>query len=152
MGITEEMHIDCPPATAFDLMADVRQLTEWNEGASRAEMTSAGPIGQGSRFVAVNRGQEMESTITRFDRPERLDFSVTGKTMAVAAVFRFTEAGAAGRSGDDVGTVCVVEPVEVAVPLGVRQVVPRDRDASPPCLRFATPSGYGTPAPTVAAE
>jgi hypothetical protein len=36
----------------------------------------------------------MESTITRFDRPERLDFSVTGKAMDVAAVFRFTEAGA----------------------------------------------------------
>ena len=94
MTITEEMHIDCPPATAFDLMADVRKLTDWNDGASRAEMASAGPIGQGSRFVAVNRGQEMESTITRFDRPERLDFSVTGKAMDVAAMFRFTEAGA----------------------------------------------------------
>jgi uncharacterized protein YndB with AHSA1/START domain len=94
MAITEEMHIDCPPATAFDLMADVRKLTDWNQGASRAEMTSAGPIGQGSRFVAVNRGQEMESTITRFDRPERLDFSVTGKAMDVSAVFRFTAAGA----------------------------------------------------------
>lgn len=93
MAITEEMHIDCPPTTAFDLMADVRKLTHWNDGASRAEMTSAGPIGQGSRFVSVNRGQEMESTITTFDRPERLDFSVTGKAMDVAAVFRFTEAG-----------------------------------------------------------
>ena len=94
MTITEEIHIDCPPATAFDLMADVRKLTDWNEGASTAAMTSAEPIGQGSRFVAVNRGQEMESTITRFDRPERLDFSVTGKAMDVAAMFRFTEAGA----------------------------------------------------------
>jgi len=94
MAITEEVHIDCPPAAAFDLMADVRKLTDWNEGASRAEMTSAEPIGQGSRFLAVNRGQEMESTITRFDRPERLGFSVTGKAMDVAAVFRFTEAGA----------------------------------------------------------
>ena len=94
MAITEQLQIDCPPATAFDLMADVRKLTDWNEGASKAEMTSAGPIGQGSRFEVVNRGQTMESTITRFDRPEHLDFSVTGKAMDVAAEFRFTEVGA----------------------------------------------------------
>ena len=93
MAITEELQIDCPPATAFDLMADVRKLTDWNEGASKAEMTSAGPIKQGSQFVVVNRGQAMESTITRFDRPARLDFSVTGKAMDVAAEFRFREAG-----------------------------------------------------------
>ncbi len=91
MTITEHMHIDCPPATAFDLMADVRRLPDWNAGASRAEMRSDGPIGQGSRFIAVNRGQELESTITTFARPERLDFSVTGKAMDVAAAFRFTE-------------------------------------------------------------
>ena len=95
MAITETMHIECPPEAAFDLMADVRRLTDWNEGATRAEMTSAGPIREGSRFVAVNRGQEMESTITRFDRPERLDFSVTGKVMDVTAAFRFAEAGSA---------------------------------------------------------
>lgn len=94
MTITEQMHIDCPPATAFDLMADVRKLTDWNDGASRAEMKSDGPIGQGSQFVAVNRGQEMESTITTFDRPERLDFAVTGKAMDVAAAFHFTADGA----------------------------------------------------------
>ena len=94
MTITEEFHIDCPPETAFDLMADVRKLTDWNEGASRAEMMSDGPIGHGSKFVAVNRGQEMKSTITTFERPERLDFSVAGKTMNVDATFRFTQAAA----------------------------------------------------------
>lgn len=94
MTMTEQMHIDCPPATAFDLMADVRKLTDWNDGASKAVMKSAGPIGQGSKFITVNRGQELESTITTFDRPERLDFSVTGKAMDVDAAFHFTEAGA----------------------------------------------------------
>ena len=43
----------------------------------------------------------MESNITRFDRPDRLDFSVTGKAMDVAAVFRFTEVG--------FGTTLVIE-------------------------------------------
>lgn len=101
MTIREELHIDCSPATVFDLMADVRKLTAWNGGASRAEMTSAEPIGQGSRFMTVNRGQELESVITTFDRPERLDFAVSGKAMDVAGTFRFTEAGA--------GTALVME-------------------------------------------
>ena len=93
MTITEEMHISCPPETVFDRMADVRKLTDWNDGASKSQMTTDGPIGPGSRFIAVNRGQELESTITRFDRPERLDFSVTGKALDVDTVFHFTEAG-----------------------------------------------------------
>ena len=93
MTIREELHIDCPPETAFDLMADVRKLTDWNDGASKAEMRSAGPVGPGSTFIAVNRGQEMESTITTFQRPDRLDFSVKGKAMDVAATFRFSGVG-----------------------------------------------------------
>lgn len=93
MTISEQLHIDCPPATAFDLMADVRKLTEWNDGASKAEMTSAEPIGHESTFVAVNRGQEMKTAIVTFERPERLDFSVTGKTMDVAARFHFESVG-----------------------------------------------------------
>ncbi len=101
MTIREELHIDCPPATAFDLMADVRKLTEWNDGASKAEMRSAEPVGPGSTFIAVNRGQEMESTITTFQRPDRLDFSVKGKAMDVAATFMFSGAGS--------GTQLVIE-------------------------------------------
>jgi len=90
MTITEVLHIDCPPAIAFDLMADVRNLTRWNDGASRAELMTEEPIGLGTRFVAVNRGQELEQTITRFDRPGRIDFDVTGKLLDVASTFTFT--------------------------------------------------------------
>lgn len=91
MTINEELHIDCPPELAFDLMADVRHLTTWNEGASRAELTTGEPIERGSRFTTVNRGQELESTITVFDRPERLDFDVTSKRLDVAGTFTFAE-------------------------------------------------------------
>ena len=35
----------------------------------------------------------METTITTFNRPERLDFAVTGRAMDVAARFRFGSAG-----------------------------------------------------------
>ena len=76
---------------AFDLMADVSQITDWNGSVSRAEMTSDGPIGKGSRFITVNRGQELESTITTYDRPERLEFDVRGKMMDVAGTFEFSE-------------------------------------------------------------
>lgn len=101
MTMREEMHITCQPATVFDLMADVRNLTEWNDGASRAELTSAEPIGEGSRFETVNRGQRLTSTITTFERPARLDFSVTNKNLDVDTTFLFTET--------DTGTDLVIE-------------------------------------------
>jgi uncharacterized protein YndB with AHSA1/START domain len=91
MTIKEELHIDCPPAMAFDLMADVRHLTTWNDAASRAELIGSEPIGNGSRFIAVNRGQEAESTIVVFDRPDHLEFEVLNKRLDVAATFTFTE-------------------------------------------------------------
>ena len=91
MTISEELHIDCPPAMAFDLMADVRHLTTWNDAASRAELTTGEPIGEGSRFIAVNRGQEAESTIVRFDRPARLEFQVLNRRLDVDATFTFAE-------------------------------------------------------------
>ncbi len=91
MEIREELHINCHPALAFDLMADVRRITEWNGGASSAEMLSPEPIGVGSRFSTVNRGQTLESTIRTFERPDLLEFDVTGKAMDVAGTFAFTE-------------------------------------------------------------
>lgn len=99
--IAEELHIDCPPTMAFDLMADVRNLTRWNEGATRAELLTDEPIAQGARFATVNRGQQMESTVTRFDRPGRLDFDVTSRFMDVASTFTFTPSGS--------GTTLVIE-------------------------------------------
>lgn len=92
MTIREQMNINCPPATAFDLMADVRKLPEWNDAASEAEMLSSGPIGQGTTFLAINRGQRMKSTITSFDRPKRLEFSVSNRALDVDARFIFHEA------------------------------------------------------------
>ena len=91
MTIREELHIDCPPELAFDLMADVRHLKAWNEGASRADLITGEPIERGSRFTTVNRGQELESTITVFDRPGRIDFDVTSKRLDVDSTFTFTE-------------------------------------------------------------
>lgn len=89
--LTEVLNIDCPKMLAFDLMADVEQITRWNGGASKSEMIGEEPIGKGSQFKTVNRGQEMASTITTFERPDRLEFAVNGKAMDVHGTFIFTE-------------------------------------------------------------
>lgn len=54
-------------------------------------MTTDEPIGQGSQFVTVNKIQQQEVAITKFDRPERLDFEVTGKRMDIPTTFTFWE-------------------------------------------------------------
>lgn len=92
MTITEDLHIECAPVTAFDLMADVRNETQWNDGVSRAELTTEEPVGEGSKFVTDHRGPLglIESTITVFDRPGRLEFGATGKRMDLAISFTFT--------------------------------------------------------------
>jgi len=89
--IKEELHINCSPTKAFDLMADVREITRWNDGASQADLLTEEPLGLGSQFVTINRGQRLESTITKFDRPERLEFAVTGKMMDVNGTFAFVD-------------------------------------------------------------
>lgn len=91
MALTEELHIDCPSTTAFDLMADARNETRWNGSVSRAELTTDEPVGKGSQFIVVNRGREDEATITGFDRPEHLEFAVTSKSMDIAITYTFAE-------------------------------------------------------------
>lgn len=85
------MRIDCPSTTVFDLMADARNETRWNGSVSRAELMTDEPIGEGSRFIVVNRGREDEATITAFDRPDRLEFAVTSKAMDIDITYTFAE-------------------------------------------------------------
>ena len=95
MRITEDLPIDCLPATAFDLMADVRNESQWNDDVSRAELTTGEPVGHGSQFVTYHGPPlgQVESTITMFDRPAHLEFSATSKRMDLAISFAFTETG-----------------------------------------------------------
>lgn len=93
MRMTEDLPIDCPPATAFDLMADVRNEPQWNDDVSRAELTTGEPVGHGSQFVTHHGPPlgQIESTITVFERPARLEFDATSKRMDLAIAFTFTE-------------------------------------------------------------
>lgn len=91
MGFADEMHIGSPSATVFDLLADARNETRWNGSVLRAELITDEPIGTGSKFVVEDKRGEHEVTITVFDRPERIEFALTGKDMDVAIKYTFTE-------------------------------------------------------------
>jgi hypothetical protein len=73
-------------------MADARNEPQWNSQVSTSELLSGEPIGQGSQFETTNRGQKYQATITTYERPTRLVFDVTGKTMDIRAAFDFAAA------------------------------------------------------------
>ena len=88
MRITTTTRIDCPPENVFDMLADLRNDTQWNSRVSRAELRSPEPIGLGSRFAIVNGGSPYDVTITSYDRPSRLVFEASGKPdLTIACAF-----------------------------------------------------------------
>jgi len=91
MALDVNQVIAVPPDVAFDAMVDVRNEVHWNSKVTRSELLSDEPIGQGSRFQTVNRGQLYDATITEYERPTRITFEVTGKQMDITTTFTFTE-------------------------------------------------------------
>ena len=81
--------IKASPEEAFDAMADARNETEWNTAVSRSRLLSDEPIGEGAVFETVNRGQTYQAKIKTYERPSRLVFEVSGKTMDITAAFAF---------------------------------------------------------------
>ena len=79
MRVTTTTRIARPPENVFDMLADLRNDTQWNSRVSRAELRSPEPIGLGSRFAIVNGGTAYDVTITSYDRPSRLVFEASGK-------------------------------------------------------------------------
>jgi uncharacterized protein YndB with AHSA1/START domain len=90
-AFTDEMQINSPSTTVFDLMADARNELQWNGGVSRVELRTDEPVGKGSQFVVEDRRGEHEVAITLFDRPGRIEFALTGTGMDVAIKYSFTE-------------------------------------------------------------
>jgi hypothetical protein len=74
-------------------MADTRNEPTWNSQASAAELASGEPIGQGTEFTTVNRGQTYRATLVEYDRPRHLGFDVVGKTMSIHGSLDFAEQG-----------------------------------------------------------
>jgi len=92
--VSTTTQIACPPEEVFDILADLRNDTQWNSRVSRAELRSPEPIGLGSRFAIVNGGTAYDVTITSFDRPSRLVFEASGKPdLTIACTFAPTADG-----------------------------------------------------------
>lgn len=92
--------VQCDPTTAFDLLADVRNETRWNKGASAAELRSEAPVGEGTKYMTVYRGTGNDVTIAGFDRPGRLVVAAGNDRMDIDTAYTFT--------GDNGGTRVVV--------------------------------------------
>ena len=90
--ITEVMHIKCPAAKAFDLMADARNETRWNSGVAEVELKSGEPISEGTQFLVVDKRGQHEVKITAHNRPKELSFLVHGGNMDVDIDYVLTEA------------------------------------------------------------
>jgi hypothetical protein len=93
MRVATRTGIACPPERVFDLVADMRNEIQWNRRVSSAELHSAEPVGQDSRFAVVNSGTTYEVTITTFERPSRLVFEARGNP-DLGIEYAFTPNGA----------------------------------------------------------
>ncbi len=94
MTFTVESDIAAPPEAVFDRIADARNEPEWNSQVSRSDLVSDGPVGQGSRFVTVNRGKPYDAAITSARRPELCVFEVTGGAFDITTTFAIAANGA----------------------------------------------------------
>ena len=71
--IEGEIVIHRPVEEVFDFVADERNEPRYNPRMRRAEQTSSGPIGRGTRFrCEMGRNVEMAWEITAYERPRRL--------------------------------------------------------------------------------
>ena len=151
MQITLEWQINCPPETAFDLMADLRQETSWNEKAKRADLTSDEPVRQGSTFRLVRDNDDVhQATITQFDRPSRLQFAIETDAMDIAADYSFeahddATAFRAAFEATPKGIMRVLLPV--LKPMIRREVTKHHRDFSAMCEARAAASAPESGAP-----
>jgi uncharacterized protein YndB with AHSA1/START domain len=98
--VSTTTRIACPPEKVFDLVADLRNDTQWNSRVSHAELRSPEPIGLGSRFGLVNGGTAYDVTITGYDRPSRLVFEASGKP-DLTIVYTFTPTGEGTELGSE---------------------------------------------------
>src|SRR5919202_2998489 len=110
--IEREIVIHRPVEEVFDFMADGRNEPQYNPHMLRAEQTSAGPIGRGTRFrtEVMTRGRSMEMAyeITAYERPQRLA-SRLSKPLPVMDV-QSTETFEPARGGTRMRWVWDVEP------------------------------------------
>ena len=91
--IEGEIVINRPVEDVFDVVADERNEPRYNPRMLRAEQTSVGPIGVGTRFrvEVAARGRPIPMTIelTAYERPRRLASSTLMASMDIGGTLAF---------------------------------------------------------------
>ncbi|HZD69780.1 MAG TPA: SRPBCC family protein [Actinomycetes bacterium] len=91
--IDGEIIIAAPVEQVFDMVADERNEPRYNPRILRAEKTSEGPVGLGTRFIAQPRGMGRKGVMTVevvvYDRPGRLTTSIRSSYMTVDGTLTF---------------------------------------------------------------
>jgi len=94
--INGEIIIAAPVEQVFDVVADERNEPRYNPRIRRAEKTSEGPVGRGSRFIAEPKGMGRRGVMTvevvDYDRPGRLRTSIRSSYMDADGTLTFAPA------------------------------------------------------------
>jgi len=92
--IDGEIGIAVPVEQVFDVVADERNEPRYNPRIVHAEKTSGGPVGRGSRFIAIPKGMGPRGVMTvevvDYDRPGRLTTSIRSSYLDVDGTLTFT--------------------------------------------------------------
>jgi len=89
--VSVSLDVSRPRQQVFDLMADARNEPRWNSQVSATDLVSDEPVGAGSRFTTVNRGQSYDVLITTYTPSDELVFAVDGKPMTITGRLLFTD-------------------------------------------------------------
>jgi uncharacterized protein YndB with AHSA1/START domain len=90
--------VDAPIEELFDLMADPKTEVDWNPDAIEVQRIDRGEIGPGAEWHGRYKGMgSMQIKLDKYDRPNRLVFSINGNRMDMHWTFTFAPEGAATR-------------------------------------------------------
>lgn len=92
--IDGEILIAAPVEQVFEVVADERNEPRYNPRIAEAVKTSGGPVGRGSRFLAIPKGMGPRGVMTvevvDYDRPGRLMTSIRSSYLDADGTLTFT--------------------------------------------------------------
>jgi uncharacterized protein YndB with AHSA1/START domain len=94
MKFNVDLTVEKPITEVFDKLADSRDEVKWNSQVTKCELKTPEPIRQGSVFEQVNRRNEFTATITTYDKPNVLVYTVSGKQLDIVGTMNFTSVSA----------------------------------------------------------
>lgn len=92
----QTIRIDASPEAVFDYVADFARHPEWATNPLEVEVTSNGPVAEGSTFTSVGKlfGRHRDrGRVTEFERARRLVFETEGDVGTVLNWFTLEGSG-----------------------------------------------------------